>query len=58
MFDLCKAAYTQRRALSDIRADAVMSRETVACSPSDPLGHAEKLVKDHQVRRLPVLDTS
>jgi CBS-domain-containing membrane protein len=54
--DLCMAAYTQGRALSDIRVDAVMSRQMVACAPGDPLGHAEKLMKDYQVRRLPVID--
>lgn len=54
--DLCMAAYTQGRALSGIRVDAVMSRLLVACSPDDPLSHAEKLMRDYQVRRLLVID--
>jgi CBS domain-containing protein len=55
--DLCMAAYTQGRGLSDIRVDAVMSRLLVACSPDDALTQAEKLMRDYQVRRLLVVDT-
>jgi CBS-domain-containing membrane protein len=54
--DLCMAAYTKGRPLSEIRVDAVMSRQLVVCLPSDPLARAEKLMKDYQVRRLPVVD--
>jgi CBS domain-containing protein len=54
--DICMAAYTQGRRLDEIPVNTAMSRELVTCSPDDSIGNAEKLMSEHQVRRLPVVD--
>ena len=54
--DLCMAAYTQGRPLSEIVLVETMSRHLVACSPEDSIGDALTLMRHHQIRRLPVLD--
>jgi CBS domain-containing protein len=54
--DICMAAYTQGQPLHAIKVSGVMSRTVHACSPDDSVEAAEKLMRDHQVRRLPVVD--
>jgi CBS-domain-containing membrane protein len=54
--DLCMAVYTRGRTLHEIRVDQVMAPNLISCSPSDSVATAEKLMKDFQVRRLPVVD--
>jgi CBS domain-containing protein len=54
--DICMAAYTQGRRLSEIPVASAMAREVIACRPSDGVSQAEALMRDHQVRRLPVVD--
>ena len=54
--DVCMAAYTQGRTLAEIRVSAAMSNACHAVSPSDPVVAAERLMQEHQVRRLPVVD--
>lgn len=54
--DACMAAYTRGRPLTEISIDEVMSRGVVAVHPEDSLVHAEQLMRDAQVRRLPVVD--
>jgi len=54
--DLCMAAYFQGTALADIPVSAAMSREVISCSPDDPIAHAERLMSERQVHRLPVVD--
>jgi CBS domain-containing protein len=54
--DICMAAYTRGRTLSEIPVSAAMSSELFACSPDDNLLDAQKLMRKHQVRRLPVRD--
>lgn len=54
--DLCMAAYTRGCSLHEIRVEQVMASSLVSCSPSDSLVRAEKLMKEFQVRRLPVVD--
>ena len=56
--DLCMAAYTQGRPLSEIVIAQIMSRHLVACGPDDSIGDALRLMKMHQIRRLPVLDAA
>lgn len=55
--DVCMAAYFHGRALKNIPVEQAMSRDVVACEPSDEAGAAERLMQSHQVRRLLVLDT-
>ena len=54
--DICMAAYTQGRPLSDIRIDSAMSRAVRCCRFSDPVGTALKIFEHDQLHRLPVLD--
>jgi len=51
--DVCMAAYTQGRTLAEIRVSAAMSNACHAVSPNDPVVAAERLMQEHQVRRLP-----
>jgi CBS domain-containing protein len=55
--DVCMHAWTQARALADLPVRGAMSARVVSVSPGDPLERAEALMQEHQVRRLPVLDT-
>lgn len=55
--DVCIAACTESRLLSDIPVWHAMITEVVACQMHDPIEHVEKLMAEHQVRRLPVLDS-
>ncbi len=54
--DICMAAYTQGATLSSIPVSSVMSRKLFACRPSDDVPTAERIMREHQVRRLPVTD--
>ncbi len=54
--DICIAAFTQGRALSDIRVSSAMSRRLWSCRPDDDVKDAEKAMRTNQVRRLPVVD--
>jgi CBS domain-containing protein len=54
--DICMAAYTQGKPLFAIPASVAMSRELHACLPSDAISAAEKTMRAHRVRRLPVID--
>ncbi|MBL9007027.1 MAG: CBS domain-containing protein [Myxococcales bacterium] len=54
--DICMAAYTQGRPLSEIGVSVAMSERLVVCHPEDSLERAEELMSLYQVRRLPVVD--
>jgi CBS domain-containing protein len=54
--DICMAAYTQGRPIAESRVDTAMARGAVTCSGEDEVTHAAKLMREHQVRRLPVID--
>jgi CBS-domain-containing membrane protein len=54
--DACMAAFTQGKRLSEIPVRTAMSRRLLACRPDDAIGAAEALMREHQVRRLPVVD--
>jgi len=54
--DICMAAMTQGRALEDIHVSSAMSRRLWSCRPGDDVKEAEKVMRAHQVRRLPVVD--
>ncbi len=53
--DICIAAYFQGEPLSKIRVADVMSRELCVCTPDDEVAAAERVMKENQVRRLPVV---
>ena len=54
--DVALTAYREDQQLSAISVRSAMSSEVIACYVDDPIGVAEKLMSDNQVRRLPVLD--
>jgi Ala-tRNA(Pro) deacylase len=54
--DICMATLTQDRPPSAIRVHEAMSRTVVSCAPNNTIAHAEALLRQHQIRRLPVVD--
>lgn len=54
--DICIAAYTRGRPLWRIPISTTVSNRLVSARPEDSLHRAEQLMRDAQVRRLPVID--
>jgi CBS domain-containing protein len=54
--DICMAAYTQGRPVADIPVTTAMARGVVAGHVEDTVESAEARMREHQIRRLPVLD--
>jgi len=54
--DVCMAAYTQNRPLSEIAVRDVMSKDVKTCALTDSVEVAEKTMQRYQLRRLPVVD--
>lgn len=54
--DICMAAYTQGKRLSEIFVTTAMAKNVIALRGDDTLESAEHLMADNQIRRLPVLD--
>jgi CBS domain-containing protein len=54
--DVCMAAYTQGRPLSEIAVATAMSQRLCSCRTTDAVAVALKVMETNQVRRLPVLD--
>lgn len=54
--DVCIAAYTQNRPLSEIGVVDVMSGDVAVCHPEDPAETVEAVMRSRQVRRLPVTE--
>jgi CBS domain-containing protein len=56
--DVCMAAYTQGRALEAIPLPKAMAKQVVAVHADDSIESAERLMRDNQIRRLPVIDSA
>jgi CBS domain-containing protein len=54
--DICMAAYTQGRPLRTIPVASGMAKAPVAVHANDTIESAENLMRDNQIRRLPVVD--
>jgi len=54
--DICMAAYTQGRPLHTIPVASAMAKHPVATHGNDTIEAAEVLMRDNQIRRVPVLD--
>lgn len=54
--DICMAAYMQGRPLAEIAVSSAMSKHLYSCRPDDAPIEAEETMRQHQVRRLPVID--
>jgi CBS domain-containing protein len=56
--DICMGAMTKGRALHEIPVDQVMQKEVHFCFDTDHVARVESIMRDHQLRRVPVLDSS
>jgi CBS-domain-containing membrane protein len=54
--DICMAAYTTGGRLYEMNVMRTLNRPLVSCSPGDSIAAAERLMSEHQVRRLAVVD--
>src|SRR5262245_14558688 len=54
--DICMAAYTQGKPLSSISVGSAMSRACVTCHAEETAQAVERAMRQHQVRRLPIVD--
>jgi CBS domain-containing protein len=55
--DACMAAYTRGLRLDEIPVHTVMAKRAFACKADDTIEAAEVLMRSHQIRRLPVVDS-
>jgi CBS domain-containing protein len=55
--DLCMAAYFQGTPLTEIRLADVMTPAPATCTVDLDLASAEQLMRERQIRRLPVVDS-
>ena len=54
--DICMAAYIQGVPLAGSLVTTAMSKDVFFCAPDDEAAVAQKLMREKQVRRLPVID--
>lgn len=54
--DICMACYFQDASMDAIPVSSAMSKTIFSVRPHESLATAEKVMADHQVRRLPVVD--
>ena len=54
--DICISAYTQGKPLAQVPMCTAMAKQVYACHADDVIESAEHLMRDNQVRRLPVVD--
>ena len=54
--DICMGAYTKGATLAEIPVASVMTRHALACHLADTIETAEELMREAQIRRLPVID--
>lgn len=55
--DICMAAYTKGQPLGEIEVGPVMAKQVHCARPDDDVKRAEKTMRRHQVRRVPVVET-
>lgn len=54
--DICMAAHFQGAPLHVLRVRDAMSRTVYCCKPTDSVSAAESLMRENQIRRLPVVN--
>lgn len=54
--DICMAAYTRGALLTDMTVASTMATTVFACRAGDDIESAERLMADHQIHRVPVVD--
>lgn len=56
--DICMSALFERKPLRDLRVASAMSRSVLVCFPSDRPARVERVMRERQIRRMPVADES
>jgi len=56
--DVCMSAWSRGQLLTNIRVEDAMSKQVFSLKPGQEVGLAEKLMAEHQVRRIPIVDAS
>ncbi len=54
--DICMAAYTQGQPLHTIPVTTAMAAKPMVCHPDDAIEDAERLMREAQIRRVPIVD--
>lgn len=54
--DICMAAYLRNQRLDECVVRDVMNAPAIACRPADPIEKAEAAMREHRIRRVPVID--
>jgi CBS domain-containing protein len=54
--DICMATYTRGNAPQVLQVSDAMAKQVFSCHPDETLDAAERLMRDKQVRRVPVVD--
>ena len=54
--DICMSAYLEGVPLTGAGVTQAMSKRVISCRPEDEIAVAERLMRENQVHRLPVLD--
>jgi CBS domain-containing protein len=54
--DICMAAYTQGRPISEILISQVMSKNLHSVREDQDVNEAQQMMRRHQIRRVPVVD--
>ena len=55
--DLCSAVIAEAKLAEKTKLSDVMTRNLVTCAPENTLEDCEALMQEHQVRRIPVVDS-
>jgi CBS domain-containing protein len=55
--DVCMAAYTQGVPIQSIPVERAMSAKVISCGRGDDVESAHRLMRTHEVHRLPVVDS-
>lgn len=54
--DVCMSAWSKGQTLDSIRAEDAMAKQVFAVKPDQDVSRAERMMAEHQIRRVPVVD--
>lgn len=54
--DICMAAQFSGKSLAAIRVEEAMSKQLFSCNPDDTVEAAEAIMRERQVRRIPIVE--
>ena len=54
--DICMAAYTQGKSLSELMVSSAMAHTVISAGPDASVGDVEQLMARYQIRRIPIVD--